>query len=167
MPSMLRLLLLRHAKSDWPEGVDDVDRPLTPRGAAQARDVGAYMQEHGLIPDRAVVSIAQRTRETWAGVASPWQEAPPVQFDDDVYAASARRLLQVVREQGGAARSLLLVGHNPGVHDLVATLAAERDRVPLAYPTATLAVLELPVDGWPEVDAGTARVERVVVKGSD
>lgn len=164
---MLRLLLLRHAKSDWPEGVDDVDRPLTLRGAAQARDAGAYIREHGLIPDRAIVSIAQRTRETWDAVVSSWTETPSVAFESDVYAASARRLLQVVREHGGEARSLLLVGHNPGVHDLVATLSAERDRIPLAYPTATLAVLELPVDGWSEVDAGTARVERVVVKGSE
>lgn len=163
---MVRLLLVRHATADWPDGVDDLERPVTGPGAAAARELGAYMAAHDLTPDAALVSVARRTRQTWEHLAGELPDAPTARFEEDAYAASARRLLQVVRERGGDAETVLVVGHNPGIHDLVAVLSADRERVPLSYPTTTLAVLDLPADGWSGVEVGTASVERVVVKRS-
>ncbi|MGW9112143.1 SixA phosphatase family protein [Microbacterium sp. NPDC055683] len=165
---MLRLLLLRHAKSDWPQGVGDGDRPLTARGERDARAVGEVILARGFTPDAALVSPARRTRETWSLASAAWPAAPESSIVDDVYLASSRRLLQVVREHGGSVRTLLLVGHNPGIHDLVDTLAApdQRSRVPLDFPTATLAVLDLPVDHWIDLAPQTATVTDVVSRGT-
>lgn len=159
-------MLLRHAKADWPHDVEDIDRPLTPRGAEEARKVGAYLQDRGLVPDLALISPARRTQETWRLVSGAWEGPREHVVVDDVYDASTRVLLQVVREHGGDVGSLLLVGHSPGVPDLLATLAApsQRRRVSLHYPPATLAVVDLPVERWGDVVPREGAVERVIMQ---
>ncbi|WOF23297.1 histidine phosphatase family protein [Microbacterium betulae] len=166
---MLRLLLLRHAEAGWPHGVDDIDRPLSPQGMRDARRVGAYVADQDLVPDLALVSPARRTRETWRLVGGSWESPPEHLVDDDIYAASTRGLLQVVRERGGDASSLVLVGHSPAVPDLLATLAAPDQRrwVPLHYPPAALAVVDLAIERWADAAPGLGTVERVVTRRDD
>src|SRR5580692_4260108 len=82
--AMHRLMLLRHAKSDWSSssGTPDMVRPLNTRGEAAARLMGGYMARHGLVPQRVLCSPAQRTRETWAGISAQWGDDVEVAFDE-------------------------------------------------------------------------------------
>jgi phosphohistidine phosphatase len=126
-----RLILLRHAKSDWPD-VPDRDRPLAKRGRRDAPRIGRWLHEHGYQPDVVVVSDAARTRQTWDLVAPELGGSPAVRFEPRAYAASALSLLYLVQELPGRYRSALLIGHNPGLSDLATSLAAppDTDRAP-------------------------------------
>ncbi len=136
------LVLLRHAKSDWSHGLPDRDRPLAPRGRRQAPEAGRWIRDHLDPLDLAVVSPAVRALTTWQLVAA---ELGPVQTrtDDRVYAASADELLAVVRGLPDRLRTVALVGHNPGLEDLLELLTGDW----VAMPTSAVAVLELS-GGW-------------------
>lgn len=162
---MLRLMLLRHAKSDWPDGVADIDRPLARRGREAAPRMGAYMADEGLHPDLVLVSPARRARETWDLVAPALGEVE-TRSEPRIYEAPAERLLQVVRE-AGRARGLMLVGHNPGFEDLARRLVGHGDRYAYArlaqkYPTAGLAVIDFPAQTWAEAAERGGRLDRFV-----
>lgn len=164
---MRRLMLLRHAKSDWTQGQRDHDRTLAPRGAAAAPTVGTYMAEHELVPDRALVSTARRTRETWELVASAFREKVGVAFDDRLYEANAKALLAAVRETEPTIKALLLVGHNPGMQELAKLLigagaASARNRLWEKFPTAGLAVIDIPIDAWEDLQPQSGRLDRFV-----
>src|SRR4051794_23803179 len=95
---MRRLLLLRHAKAARLQpGGRDRDRVLTERGQGDAKTLGAYLARHRSIPDRAVVSTAARTRETWTRIAPAFGQAPPVDFEDRLYDASPQGILEVIK----------------------------------------------------------------------
>ncbi len=94
---MRRLLILRHAKSDWPGGAEDFDRPLARRGMIAAPVMGRYLKEEGLLPDYAVVSAAKRTAETWGLVKAELGEEVPFRFEMSIYEAPVERLMDVVR----------------------------------------------------------------------
>ncbi|MFE4950392.1 SixA phosphatase family protein [Leifsonia sp. NPDC056665] len=119
------LILLRHAKSDWSGALPDVDRPLADRGHAQAPLAGRWLASRAGVIDLAIVSPAVRARETWELVSAELAPAPPVLFDERVYAASADQLLAIVREAPADVRTLILVGHNPGMEQLASLLAGE------------------------------------------
>lgn len=168
MKAMRRLMLLRHAKSHWSVGgQSDAERTLASRGRAVAPVVGRYMTQHGLRPDLALVSSARRTRETWDLIVSAFESPPPVKFDPRLYDARAANSLAVIQQVPADVQTLLLVGHNPGMQQLAHLLAATGDldaRQALAekFPTAALAVIDFPVDGWTDVRAGTGRLDRFV-----
>jgi phosphohistidine phosphatase len=131
------LVLLRHAKSDWSGGEPDHERPLAPRGRRQAAEAGRWLASHVDGIDLAVVSPAERARSTWSLASAELADAPPLRLDERAYAASASTLLEVVRELTEDLGSVLLVGHNPGLEDLLESLTGSW--VPLR--TSTLAVL--------------------------
>ena len=118
-----RLILLRHAKSDWPD-VPDRDRPLAKRGRRDAPRIGRWLHEHGYQPDVVVVSAAARTRQTWDLVAPQLGGSPAVRFEPRAYAASALTLLYLAQELPARYRTALLIAHNPGLSELAASLAA-------------------------------------------
>lgn len=122
---MRRLMVLRHAKSAWPEGVQDHRRPLGPRGLRDAPAAGRALAEVGGLPDLALCSTAVRARRTWELAAAEWGTPPPVRYDRRLYAAGVADLLDVVREVPREVEALLLVGHNPGLEELVAELAGD------------------------------------------
>ncbi|QRG05459.1 histidine phosphatase family protein [Xanthobacter dioxanivorans] len=164
---MRRLILLRHAKSDWPDGVADPERPLAPRGRTAAPRIGIYIAREELVADRVLVSPARRTRETWDLVAAQLPPVKVVASEPRIYDASASRLLSVLREQPRDAHSLMLVGHNPGLEDLAEMLAAGGSATYLSkmsekFPTGALAVIDLPVDDWSLVAPGSGRLDRFV-----
>ncbi|MBS9475685.1 SixA phosphatase family protein [Ancylobacter radicis] len=160
---MLRLFLLRHAKSAWPEGVPDRDRPLAPRGERGAAAIGAYMAENHLVPAHALVSPARRTLETWDIATRDWPTHEPPVFEEGIYEASADGLMEIIRAQNGRS-PLMLVGHNPGMEELAARLLkrAHRLKVLPKYPTGALAVIDLPSDDWARLAAGEGELERFV-----
>lgn len=119
-----RLVVLRHAKSAWPVGVPDHERPLAPRGHRDAPAAGWALAETDSLPDLAVCSTAVRARRTWELASAQWGTPPPVRYDARVYAADVPELLDVVRATPDHVRTLLLVGHNPGLEELVLDLVA-------------------------------------------
>ena len=131
------LILLRHAKSDWSGGEADIDRPLAKRGRRQAPEAGRWLAAHIDRVDLAVVSPANRTRSTWDLVSAALDVAPRTRIDDRVYAASDDELLTVVRELPDDLETVVVVGHNPGLEDLVSLLTG--DWAPM--PTSALAVI--------------------------
>ncbi|SDN31415.1 histidine phosphatase family protein [Afipia sp. GAS231] len=163
---MRRLMLLRHAKTehDAPSGQDQ-DRRLDDRGRLDAAAIGTWIGRHPPLPGAVLVSTAVRARQTWeiAGqaikdahreqAASKWQ----VEFLDDIYGAEPARLLQIVRmTEVTDPRHLLVVGHNPGMHELALMLtgsgdAAAKQALQDNLPTAGLAILDFAIDDWSEV----------------
>src|SRR5690606_15840030 len=163
--SMLRLLLLRHAKSDRPAGVQDHERPLAPRGVMQSEAMGKYMAGQGLIPDLAVVSTARRTQDTWQLAAPAFATVPSQNNEGRIYEAAPDDILTVIQETDAATRVLLVVGHNPGFEQLAGYLVGQGRPQALArlqkkFPTAALAVIDFSVADWRSVRAGTGFLER-------
>jgi phosphohistidine phosphatase len=165
---MLRLLLLRHAKAERSRpGERDHDRRLAERGRDDAPRLGAYMAKHRYLPDQVVVSTSARTRETWDLVAAEMPGKPKVAFEERVYESTPRALLQVIKETGPKVRTLLMIGHNPSMHELAVQLIATgdidmRQQLLEAFPTAALAVIEFKLDGWDRVHAQAGRLEHFV-----
>lgn len=164
---MLRLMLLRHAKSSWPSGVQDAERPLSDRGESAARVMGSYMAHHSLFPDRVLCSPARRTRDTWTGLSAQWPVAADAAFDARLYGATRHGILSIVRGQEGAPRTLLLIGHNPGLQEAAELLIAAgdvelRERLREKFPTAALAVIDFAVDAWNRVHERSGRLDRYV-----
>src|ERR1700749_3755753 len=150
MSESRRLILLRHAKSDWPD-VPDQDRPLAKRGRRDAPVIGRWLRDQGYRPQLVICSAALRTRQTWDLVGAELGGPPSVTFEPRAYAASALTLLYLVRELPAACSSALLIGHNPGVSELASNLIESAgDDTPgtpgLRFPTAAVAVLEFPGD---------------------
>jgi len=114
-------MLLRHAKSDWPD-LPDRDRPLAKRGRRDAPVIGRWLHDQGYQPEIVICSAAVRTRETWDLVAPELGGSPSVTFEPRAYGASALTLLYLVRELPADCRAALLIGHNPGVSELASTL---------------------------------------------
>jgi phosphohistidine phosphatase len=153
---MRRLVLFRHAKAERnaPSG-EDFDRELTERGLHDARLIGRALADAGVSPGLALVSPSARTRQTWdaSGLAGAGTEA---RFDKGLYHASARMLRQAVEAVEDEAETLVLVGHNPGLHELAVQLVVEGagsgavlDRVRSKFPTAAAIVYDLDVVGRP------------------
>ena len=169
---MLRLMLLRHAKSDWSSsGMQDATRPLSERGEAAARLMGGYMARHSLVPQRVLCSPARRTRETWAGIAAQWPADTDIVFDDRLYAATPQIILSIVRAQNDATPTLLVIGHNPGLQETAELLIAagdveSRERLHEKFPTAALAVIDFAVDKWGRIHERSGRLDRYVTPRS-
>lgn len=157
---MPTLVVLRHAKSDYPAGVPDHDRPLASRGLRQAPLAGQWIAEHLPVPDVVLVSTATRTRQTWSAVSEVLPNAPEVHFEPRIYEASVSTLLDILHSVDASADVVLLIGHNPGLEDLVATLASNPESVPAInaeekFPTSAVAVMrsDMPWSSWSERSA--------------
>jgi phosphohistidine phosphatase len=168
---MRRLILLRHAKSDWPAGTEDHARPLAKRGRKAAPVMGEYLAREGLLPDLVLVSSARRTRETWDIIAPKLAGVmplpPPVEWHDGLYHASPEAILSIVGSVPATARCVLVVGHNPGLHDLACRSVGHGDRYAFVrlkqgLPTAGVVVLDFPVEDWSGLVSGDARLDRFV-----
>ncbi|RSS78473.1 histidine phosphatase family protein [Streptomyces sp. WAC06614] len=157
------LVLVRHAKAvPKDEPVEDFDRPLSSRGQADAPLTGRWLAESGVEATLALCSPSLRTRETWQLIAPALAEAPPVVYDERLYNAPPQRLVTVLAERGGQLGSLLLVGHNPGLHELASALCGTGpkklvERLRSGFPTSGAAVLEL-TGGWDALKPGAGRL---------
>ncbi len=150
---MKTLLVLRHAKSSWKHrDTSDHDRPLNKRGKRDAPRMGRVVAAQGLCPDVIVSSTAKRARWTADEVAQHAGYEGAVQLERRLYLASPDEIVDVVRAVAGAARCVLVVGHNPGLEDLVARLAGR----PETLPTAALAEIRLSIRAWKDLDTTSA-----------
>jgi len=149
-----RLLVLRHAKSSWSDSsIDDWQRPLNDRGRRDAPRVGAWLRVRKLMPDLIVTSDAVRARETAAAVADAAGYTREILVEPSLYQATPADAIAVLNRLGDqAARTVLIVGHNPGLEDLVSRVSGEHhDMV-----TAALVELAVPIDRWCELDLSVA-----------
>jgi phosphohistidine phosphatase len=161
-------VVLRHAKSAWPAGTADHERPLAPRGRRDAPAAGRALAEADCLPDLALCSSAVRARRTWELASAEWGTPPPVRFQPQLYAADAPDLLRAVRDVPAVVRTLLLIGHNPGLAELVLELAGDGlndtlDRVRTKFPTAAIAVLAWHGTTWETLAPGAALLTDVIV----
>lgn len=151
------LIILRHGKAEPARGgQEDHERPLAERGIKEAMLMGGYMAEHGILPQRILCSTSMRTRQTYEGVQAAHGRLPPAEYEDAVYMASERQLLQALAKTPELVESVMLIGHNPGLHQLCIRLAAHGDAANLrklaaAFPTCTLAVFEFPAGAWRDI----------------
>lgn len=166
---MKRLTLLRHAKSgDDGMVARDFDRPLNAKGRRAARAIGRHMRDTALQFDAVLASPAARVVETLHEVEGGYGAALAPQWERRVYLASPDELLEIVHHAPADADSLLLVGHNPGLEQLVLALVPSRgdgtprEEVQLKYPTASLAELTFAVDRWEDVSEGGGELVRFV-----
>ncbi len=162
---MKTLSLYRHAKSDWHDArARDFDRPLNARGRKGAVIMGQHIREAGYGCARIVASPAVRCAETIELGSEAAGQSYPVNWDRRIYLASSATLLDLLRELDGDPPSLLMVGHNPGLEDLIFDLVPDdgssplRDIVEEKFPTAAYAVLELDIEHWADAAPGCARL---------
>jgi phosphohistidine phosphatase len=163
----MRLMLLRHAKAEKTEsGMRDRDRRLNGRGRADAAQIARYMAQHALVPDRVLVSSAQRTRETWEHMAPAFSASPPVGYEDLLYESGTDSILAVIKVADPPAATLLVIGHNPGLYDTARLLLAHRGgeahQLDDGLPTAGLVVIDFASDDWRKLAARSGRLERFV-----
>ena len=162
---MLTLALLRHGKSSWADpACKDFDRPLNERGREAAALIGREIRRRELRFDLILASPSTRTKETIAFLHQGHGEEFPVEYDADIYAASAATLFKVAKAAPRRARKLLIVGHNPAMQDMATDLTGAdplqlRFRFTKAFPTAALAVFTVPLKSWRDLQPGVAQPE--------
>lgn len=162
-----RLVLLRHAKSDWPRDVDDIDRPLAERGILDATAAGPLLAGVAA-PDVVLCSPAQRTRQTWHLVSQGLTDPPRARIEDVIYGASVTEIVDLVRTVPPGTSHVLVVGHEPTMSQTATALAgpgsaaADLALLQAKYPTCAMAVLDL-TDPWGDLTPGSARLDRFVI----
>ncbi len=162
------IYLLRHAKSSWDDpGLADFDRPLDERGRKAARLIRAHLQAAGIRPDLVLCSAARRTRETLERLGEALAGLP-TSIEPGLYETTSPRLLERLRALPDAVGSVMVIGHNPGLERLAATLAGDGgearalERLQAKYPTGALATLTAEAARWSELAAGACRLEAFV-----
>ncbi len=152
---MKTLHLLRHAKSDWDDkSLTDHERPLAPRGEKAARQLAKHLQESPIALDLVICSTARRTRETLE-LIRPALGTVSVKFDEDVYAASADKLIARLHRVPAKVGAVMLIGHNPGMEEL-AWLLLGPGRAPGHFPTGALASMTFAAEDWRSIREGGA-----------
>jgi len=158
------LLLLRHGKSDWGVDADDYHRPLKDRGKRGAQRMGVWLAQQACVPEHIVSSPAERARVTAEKACKAMgNHEVVIQRDKRIYAAGIDELLQVLADCPQSAGRIMLVGHNPGLEELLVWLAGDGVAIPedgKLLPTATLAILQMPAH-WRDLPRGCARLKSI------
>lgn len=165
---MRRIILYRHAKSAWDDpDLDDFDRGLAPRGTKAAPKMGAWMRGEGYVPTLILCSDAVRTRATLTLTLDAMKPdpRPEIVFDHALYLASSARIVETIREAADTHETVMVIGHNPGLHGAALELARggpKQDirRLAMKFPTACAAILRADGPNWSDVHAGTCTLER-------
>lgn len=161
---MKRVSLLRHAEAaDATPGIQDLDRPLTPRGREDAKLMGAFLAKREPLPDIVLCSPSARTRETLDCARLP--DLKETILNPAIYHASAEQILAAIKALPESSDHVLVVGHNPGFHDLAVNLAAPTTgdagalkRVTKKFPKGALASFEFDIDAWRGAEFNVGRL---------
>ena len=164
---MSRLILMRHAKSDWSQGTSDIARPLNKRGRAAAKRIGRHIAEMNVQPDRILCSPSRRTRETLAKMLPFCTQLREILFVPSLYEGMSKDYLAIIRAYGADADCLMLIGHNSATHDTAVKLASgdpgpDFQALASAFPTAATAIFSTDVI-WSEVGPGNIRLDLFVL----
>jgi len=166
---MLQLFLLRHAKAEAgsPTGKDH-DRRLAPSGRADAERMGAYLERHAIRADRTVLSTAARVQETWAALTPALSQPPATASESRLFNASVMDILDVIRAQSDEMKTIMVVGHNPGLQDTATLLLASgdaetREKLREGLPTAGLVAITLVgTSSWRAIRPQSGRLDRFI-----
>lgn len=159
-----RLYLLRHAKSSWGNrDLDDFDRPLNARGKATRETIVDWFASNNVKPSLVICSPSKRTRQTLKPIKAMWDPRPEIIYDPSIYEASLSALKDSLRHHAGEHRSILMVGHNPGMQmlalDLMKNAASSSSRALEAkFPTGAIASLSTDADAWSRMQSGAFRL---------
>jgi phosphohistidine phosphatase len=166
---MKSLTILRHAKSSRDEpGLDDFDRPLNERGRKAARQMGKELKRRKMRFDLVLASAAVRVQETLEDFTAGYGEDLEIGVDSRIYEATVQTLIGVIRAVPDRVGNAMIVGHNPGLQQLVLALASDdgegfRARVESKFPTAAAAVIELNIETWGDAGPGTGRTRELIL----
>jgi phosphohistidine phosphatase len=167
-PGPRQLILLRHAKAEHPERMEDVQRPLSLVGRRQSGRVGAALAADGLVPDLVLCSSSVRTRQTWELARSTLGATPEVRFEESIYYAGGSELLEILQGVSDDVRTLLVVGHEPTMSHLAAGLAGPGSeeptlaRVRVGVPTASWSLLAVDTS-WADLHPAGAVLRRLTL----
>lgn len=160
---MLRLILVRHAKSAWDDpGLADIDRPLARRGLEAAAWIGDTLRKHDWIAQTILCSPSRRTRETLElalGRMPAAARGAEIVWSEEVYAQRDRDYLGLIAERGGDAAVVMVVGHNPATGETAASLCGDEAGIG-QFPTGGIAVIDVEVSGWSGIVPGSGRLVR-------
>lgn len=163
---MKTLYVLRHAKSDWSDGsLKDFDRPLNDRGRKAATMIGKELRKRKIKPDLVLASPAVRASQTLKRVEDAYGASFEVTKDERIYMAEPVALIDLVRHAPDDARRLMIVGHNPGLQQLVLSLARSgelRDEVAGKFPTGAIAQISFDTQSWRDVAPGEGLLESLL-----
>ncbi|MGH6834528.1 MAG: SixA phosphatase family protein [Methylocella sp.] len=160
---MPRLLLVRHAEAGAPGAEGDRERRLTAQGRADAARMGAYFRASGLVFDLALVSPAQRARDTLDMILRELPQEPAFELQASLYNSGVATLRDLLAQTAGWVKTLLIVGHNPGLGEFARfLLRGEESAVPPHFPAPCLTVIDFPCVDWSEAGAGGGRLDRFV-----
>jgi phosphohistidine phosphatase len=163
-----RLLLFRHAKATRSgHGIEDRSRALVDRGRKDSATIGAYLAADALVPDRVIVSPAVRTQETWKFAAPEFRTVVDAHMAEQLYDATPAAIMAVIKQTPPSVHSLLIIAHNPGLHELAQMLvvsgnANARAQLKEKLPTAGLIIIEFAFDDWRELRRESGRLERYI-----
>lgn len=161
-----QLILMRHGKSDWSEPLSDYLRPIKPRGFRESTKIGDWLQSQQLVPELIISSPARRARETAETAAeAAGYDKKDIFWNESIYMADVSELLDAIATTPDACRTLMVVGHNPGLEDLLFYLTDEVD-IPedgKVLPTSTIAILETEFD-WADLEHASCSIA-VIVRG--
>lgn len=160
----MRLILTRHGKSSWGDpDLPDHARPLNPRGRDAAGRIGRWLAREGHLPDAALVSSARRTRETWAELAPHLPQPPQPRVLDALYHAGPEVMLRAL--QAAEGRTVLMLGHNPGIAAFAVWMLDSPPRHPrlVDYPTCATLVADFDAEDWSQVAPGAGRAVAFVI----
>jgi phosphohistidine phosphatase len=156
---MRTLYILRHAKSSWKDAnLADFDRPLSGRGRKASEGVGSFLKDKEISFDLVVSSPAVRARQTIELVLRAAKMRPELRFDERIYEATAARLLEIVSQLENEQKAVMLVGHNPGMQELLMLLTGQSEE----YPTAALTKIGFKNLKWSEVGSKKGNLEWIV-----
>ncbi|MXN63697.1 histidine phosphatase family protein [Stappia sp. GBMRC 2046] len=161
---MKRLLLLRHAKSDWSQpDLGDFERTLNDRGRRSAPLMGRHIAGHAMLPDRVLCSTARRARETLSLLIPFFDREMDIRTLRGLYDASEDDYLEIIRKFGGSAKTLMVLGHNPAMQETALGLAGNGnpeliEAISGKFPTAGLAVIDFEAPDWSDIEAKSGRV---------
>src|SRR5436190_14031195 len=156
---MKTLYLLRHAKSSWKdETLSDIERPLNGRGRKAAQAIGDFLKREKIIPDLVLSSSAVRARQTTDLLLKAANISTDLRFDERIYEAGSERLLQVIKQVEKSKKSVLLVGHNPGLEEFLYVLTGATDTM----PTGTLSKIALGTSSWAAIGDKSGTLEWIV-----
>lgn len=155
----LKLILIRHAKSDWGDPtLPDHDRPLNKRGRRDAPRIGAWLARNGYLPTAVTVSSARRAQETWQGIKASLDAHPQVSTDPELYHADPETLMRFARRSGTDTH--LMIAHNPGMAEFARRIVEKTPTHPrfADFPTCSTLVLDMRQSEWCDVGWQTAQV---------
>jgi len=161
------VILLRHGKSSWSDPtLADFDRPLAPRGERASRRIGKYMRRKKIRPPLVLCSPSLRTRQTLEAIEPSLGKGSSVELEPRLYAASKGELLERLRALPESVNSVMLIGHNPGLHELARVLAsrgAGLPRLEQKFPTGALAMLVVDSESWVALGPGDRELVDYIV----